>query len=157
LIDSLADRIIENISHVNGLYHRLIIVLAPPGKGKTIALRVVHERLGLPMININLELSQRMLELTERQRSLQLPGLLSEIVNKPLFETVLLDNIELLFDVSLKQNPLILLQGLSRNKTLVVAWSGTLEHGQIVYGVPSHPEYMRYPIEDMVIICPVTP
>ncbi|MEN6474686.1 MAG: BREX-3 system P-loop-containing protein BrxF, partial [Syntrophaceae bacterium] len=39
---------------------------------------------------------------------------------------VLLDNIEILFDVSLKQDPLRLLQGLSRNTTLVAAWSGEI-------------------------------
>jgi hypothetical protein len=37
---------------------------------------------------------------------------------------VLLDNIELLFDVHLKQDPLRLLQGLSRNKTVVATWNG---------------------------------
>jgi len=41
-------------------------------------------------------------------------------------DVVLLDNVEVLFDVSLKQDPLRLLQGLSRNKTVVAAWSGEI-------------------------------
>ena len=35
---------------------------------------------------------------------------------------ILLDNIEVIFDVALKQDPLRLLQRLSRNKTVVAAW-----------------------------------
>ena len=59
-----------------------------------------------------------MLDLTERQRALQLPRLLSEVVNIYQSDVILLDNIEILFDVSLKQKPLRLLQDLSRNKTV---------------------------------------
>ena len=67
-----------------------------------------------------------MLELTERQRALQLPRLLREIVGNGGDEMILLDNIEVIFDVDLKQDPLRLLQGLSRNKTVVAAWNGTI-------------------------------
>jgi ABC-type hemin transport system ATPase subunit len=67
-----------------------------------------------------------MLDCTERQRTLQLPRLLSEIVSAFSAEVVLLDNIEILFDLSLKQDPLRLLQGLSRKQTVVAAWRGPL-------------------------------
>jgi hypothetical protein len=50
-----------------------------------------------------------MLDLTERQRELRLPRLLMEIVNDAAGDVVLLDNIEILLDVSLKQDPLRLL------------------------------------------------
>ena len=87
-----------------------------------------------------------MLDLTERQRALQLPRLLSEIVGASAADVILLDNIEVLFDVSLKQDPLRLLQGLSRNKTVVAAWSGSIDGEHMVYATPDHPEYRRYPV-----------
>jgi len=62
---------------------------------------------------------------------------------------VLLDNIEILFDVHLKQDPLRLLQGLSRNKTVVVAWPGRVLNDTLIYAEPEHPEYRRYPREDL--------
>jgi len=95
-----------------------------------------------------------MLDLTERQRTLQLPRLLAEILTLSTTEVILLDNIEILFDVSLKQDPLRLLQGLSRNKTLVVAWSGSINKGHMIYATPDHPEYRRYPIQDFLIVKP---
>ncbi len=175
MAEPVADRVIRQINQAAELYHRLVILVAPAGSGKTAALQEVHKRKAFPLININLELSQRMLDLTERQRVLQLPRLLAEIVSTSTAEVLLLDNIEILFDISLKQDPLRLLQGLSRNKTLVVAWNGEIraegrgirpedEEGSsvlgtkslsyIVYATPEHPEYKRYPIQNFLVVSP---
>jgi hypothetical protein len=142
----------RRIGQAAELYHRLVILVAPCGAGKTAALQDVHERTSAPLINVNLELTRRMLDLTERQRALQLPRLLSEIVGQSASDVVLLDNIEVLFDMSLKQDPLRLLQGLSRNRTVVVAWSGSIDGANVIYATPDHPEYRRYPIGDLLAV-----
>jgi hypothetical protein len=67
---------------------------------------------------------------------------------------VLLDNIEILFDVHLKQDPLRLLRGLSRNKTVVAAWNGSIVDGHITYAAADHPEDRRYPIRDFLVASP---
>jgi hypothetical protein len=177
MAEPLADRVIKRIGQAAELYHRLVVLVAPAGAGKTAALQDVHERTAAPLVNVNLELSRRMLDLTERQRALQLPRLLAEIVAASAADVVLLDNIEILFDVSLKQDPLRLLQGLSRNKTVVVAWSGEIRtEGRelrteldtsydsshitqssslyLVYATPDHPEYKRYPVRDFLVVNP---
>jgi len=150
---SLADQIVEKLSTAEELYHRLILIAAPSGSGKTAALQDVATRTGAPLLNLNLELSRRMLDLTERQRALQLPKELEEAVGRdePL---VLLDNIEILFDVTLKQDPLRLLQGVSRNRTVVAAWNGTLENDYVSYATPEHPEHRRCPRRELVVVCP---
>ena len=175
MAEPLADRVIKGIGQAAELYYRLVMLVAPAGAGKTAALQDVHERMAAPLVNVNLELSRRMLDLTERQRNLQLPRLLTEIVGASAAEVILLDNIEVLFDPSLKQDPLRLLQGLSRNKTVVAAWSGeiraegrrlrteleTSEHSSLipqssslylVYATPDHPEYRRYPLRDFLYV-----
>lgn len=152
MAESLADRVIRSIGQAAELYHRLVMLVAPPGAGKTAALQDVHERTAAPLVNVNLELSRRLLDLTERQRALQLPRLLGEIVSATEDDVILLDNVEVLFDVSLKQDPLRLLQALSRNKTVVVAWSGAIDGGYIVYATPNHPEYKRYPLRDFLVV-----
>lgn len=154
MAEPLADRIIQRIGQAAGLYHRLVMLVAPAGMGKTAALQNVHERTAAPLVNVNLELSRRMLDLTERQRALQLPRLLAEIVGASAAEVILLDNIEVLFDVSLKQDPLRLLQGLSRNKTVVAAWGGSIDGEHMVYATPDHPEYRRYPLRDFLVVNP---
>ena len=152
MAEPLADRVIGRIGQAAELYHRLVMLVAPAGAGKTAALQDVHERTAAPLVNVNLELSRRMLDLTGRQRALQLPRILAEIVGASAAEVVLLDNVEVLFDVSLKQDPLRLLQGLSRNRTLVIAWSGTIQEEHLLYATPDHPEYRRYPFRDFLVV-----
>jgi SAM-dependent methyltransferase len=153
MAEPLADQVMRKIKQANELYHRLMLVVAPAGAGKTTALKEVQERIGAPLINVNLELSRRMLDLTERQRALQLPRLLREIINDA-EGVILFDNIEILFDVSLKQDPLRLLQGLSRNRTVVAAWNGFIDGGHMIYAVPDHPEYRRYMVRDFLVASP---
>ena len=156
MAEPLSDRVIRSIDQAAELYHRLVMLVAPAGAGKTAALQDVHERTSAPLVNVNLDLSRCMLDLTERQRALQLPRLLAAIVDVSAAEVVLLDNVEVLFDVSLKQDPLRLLQGLSRNKTVVVAWSGSVDGEYMVYATPDHPEYKRYPLRDFLVVNPET-
>ncbi|HEX03540.1 MAG TPA: BREX-3 system P-loop-containing protein BrxF [Bacteroidetes bacterium] len=154
MAEPLADQVMRKIKQAAELYHRLMLVVAPAGAGKTTALTYVKERIGAPLVNVNLELSRRMLELTERQRALQLPRLLREIVDDAASEVVLLDNLEILFDVFLQQDPLRLLQGLSRNKTVVAAWNGSIDKDHMTYAVPDHPEYRRYLVRDFLVASP---
>ena len=79
---SLADKVLGAVHHAKELYHRLVLAVAPSGSGKTEALRDVAERTGARFINLNLALSSRMLDLTERERKLRLPDLLKEVVGK---------------------------------------------------------------------------
>ena len=147
------ERILNKIQDATQLYYRLIFLVAPSGSGKTALLQAVHHRINAPMVNVNLELSRLMLDLNERQRILQMPRLLGDILNKSLADVVLLDNIEILFDVSLKQDPLRLLQGISRNKTIVSSFNGTVDAEHLVYATPDHPEYKRYPLRDLLMVC----
>ncbi len=150
--ESMVARIIHRIDQAAQLYYRLILVVAPSGMGKTKALREVVKQTEFGYTNINLELSQRLLGLTERQRSLHVFRLLNEIVEENDTQVVLLDNIELLFDISLMQDPLRLLQGISRNRTVVASWNGRIEHEHLIYAQPDHPEYRRYPTTGLLVI-----
>ncbi len=154
MAEPLVDQIMRKVKQAAELYHRLMLVVAPAGMGKTIALQDVRNRTGATLVNVNLELSHRMLELTKRQRILQLPHLLREIAGNGGDQMILLDNIEVIFDVSLKQDPLRLLQGLSRNKTVVAAWNGSIVKDALTYATPDHPEYRRYSMRDFLVAIP---
>jgi len=153
---SLAEQVLSKIDHLYELYHRLMIIAAPTGSGKTRTLQEVHKRVNAPLINLNIEISRRMLDLTERQRAVQTLRLLGEMIDAVQGNTILLDNIEILFDVALKQDPLRLLQGLSRNHTIIASWNGSIENGFLTYAVPGHPEYRRYQLHegDFLVIAP---
>ena len=154
----LGKQILRLLPRASELYHGLILVVAPGGGGKSAALQSVAGQSGAPLVNLNLELSRRLLELTERQRKLQASRLVGDLVAHAVQENaarvVLLDNTEILFEVSLSIDPLRLFEEVARNWTLVVAWRGRIEADQMVYARPGHPEYRRYPIGDLVIVIP---
>ena len=113
------DKIKRSLQTAEGLYHRLVLLVGETGSGKTGVLRDVAEEFGTSVINVNLALSSELLELTAKQRSLRLPGILDQIVDKAQ-SPVVLDNLEILFDKDLKQDLLRLLQGISRNRAVVL-------------------------------------
>jgi ABC-type uncharacterized transport system ATPase component len=147
----MREKIVNLINDATLLYHRLVLVVGPAGSGKSRALQEVNQHDGMPIINVNLELSKRMLDLTTRQRALNVARLLEDLVRSVNAETVLLDNIELLFDVTLKSDPLHLLQNLSRSRSIVAAWNGAIEDGRLIYAVPQHPEHRRYPLDGLLV------
>ncbi len=153
----LVDQIRRLIPKATEFYHQIILVVGPSGAGKSEALRWVSKRTGTPLVNINLELSRRLLDLTERQRKFQASRLVNELVAEATVQhgvkgTVILDNTEILFDVSLAIEPLQLLKDVSRNKTLIIAWRGRVDGDNLEYAYPGHNEYRCYPTGDLAII-----
>jgi len=150
----LVENILKGIKQAHELYYGLVLLVGPSGSGKTIVLQQIHERTGIPLININRELARRLLELNEKQRILQISPLLTDLIQTYPGDIVLLDNLEILFDISLKQDPLRLLLGLSRIKTIGAAWNGIIENNHVVYAMPDHPEYRRYELGNFLVFTP---
>lgn len=147
----MQDKIMDALQAADGLYHRLVLLVGEAGTGKTSLLRMLAIDQGIAVINLNLALSAALLELTTKQRTLRLPALLSDIVAKAQ-TPLLLDNIEILFDPELKQDPLRLLKGISRNRLMVVVWNGAMHNGKLLYAEPGHPEYKSYDVGDTLIV-----
>ena len=133
-------------------YHRLVLLVGPSGSGKTGSLRALAEQDGDEYRNVNLGLSHRMLELTKKQRPRQVERLMQELVAEGTTVVIILDNLEILFDTSLKVDPLRLLKAVSRNRTVVAAWNGSLSDGFLTYAEPHHPEHRSYREEDVDVI-----
>ena len=148
----LVEEVIEKIGEAGSRYHRLVLVVGAAGTGKTAALMTIAGRIGAPLVNVNLELSRRMLDLAERQRPLRVRRLLDRTVAECKCDVVLLDNLEILFDTALRQHPLRLLQDLSRSKVVAAAWNGSLEGDHVRYAAPGHPEHRRYPLDGVLAV-----
>ena len=148
----LPDRVAERIGQAGSLYHQLVLVVGAAGAGKTAALREVAGRIDAPLVNVNLELSRRMLDLIERQRPLQVRRLLDGIVAERGSDVVLLDNIEILFDAAFRQHPIRLLRDLSRSRVVAAAWNGSVEGNHVRYATPGHPEYRRDPLDGVLAV-----
>jgi hypothetical protein len=133
-------------------YYKLVLTVGPARMGKTAVLNELATQRSWPRLNVNLHLSERLLELTHRQRATRVAGILGEMIREEKSDVVLLDNIELLFAEELAQDPLRLLQSLSRNRVIVAAWPGGFDGVSLTYAEPGHPQARRYQTPQAVIV-----
>ena len=120
------------MTRISDLYNRLVLVVGTSGTGKTSVLRTLGETENAPVLSVGAQISERLLGLTERQRVLQLPTILKDAVASLPLEMTLLDNTEVLFSPDLKQDPLRLLQRISRNRTVIASWLGSVTGGHLI-------------------------
>lgn len=156
--NELADEVVRKMKDVGTMSHRLVLVIGPAGSGKTRVLKEVQRLTGAPRVNVTLEMSKRLLNLQEKERSLRAEAVFENMLSGfcredgTHFETVLLDNIEILFDPSLELDSLQLIQNASRNRTLVVGWPGCVKDGVLTYAEPDHPRYQRHEVKELVTV-----
>ena len=144
------DRLERLVAEVGDLQSKLIL-LAGNG-GKTKLLRSLGERLQSLPVNVGVKLGQRLAATPVSERGFSANELLRDITvsarsNAPL----LLDNLEVLFEPSLKINPLDLIKRLAHARSVVAVWPGELRDDRLVYARLGHPEYRDYTRDGVVV------
>lgn len=146
----LTDAVVCESKLASALYNRLILVVGKSNTGKSQLLSCVAAELCLPCVNVGTQLSHRLLDVLPRQRVIHLQKFLADML-PPESSVVVLDNTEILFEKNLQNDPLTLLQSISRNTTIVAAWAGEVSADALVYATPGHPEYRHYPAHELLI------
>lgn len=145
--------LLEAVRQVQRSFHRLVLVVGPSGAGKTEILRHLAESQSCPYLNINLHLSQRMLEMPRSKRPRQVDRIFNSLIDEHRADLLVLDNLEVLFDAALQVDPLRLLKAASRKQTLIAAWNGVAkDDGSLSYAEPDHPEYKSYRDVDVLVV-----
>jgi len=140
-----ADDLLAAAETLRNTSERLLLLVGPPGSGKTRLLRQAEEENALPSVTLGITLTRRLLDVRERNRPLAVSRLLAEILDDLGKGPILIDNIEVLFQPELEQDPLHTLRSLARTRTLIVAWPGILtSDGALTYAELGHPEYRCY-------------
>jgi hypothetical protein len=117
----LVDIIMRKIRQAARLRHRLVVVAAPFGAGKSHALHAVAARTGAPL-----------LDLPEKQGQQQLTRFLAETVKAVEGDLVLVDVGETLFDPGRMEDSLNSLWKASQHKTVVLALQGAEGQSQVL-------------------------
>ena len=129
---TLADMIMRKVRQAARLRHRLVVVVAPFGEGKTHALHAIAAQTSAPMLDLCSVFSDRMRDLTHKQRQQQLPRLLGETIGGVEGDLVLLDGGERLFDPARMHDSLNSLWEASRSMTIVLALQGAEGQSQVL-------------------------
>ena len=151
-VDNILNELSKALDEAGRSYHRLVLLIGPSDSGKTQLLRQLAEESDCDVLNVNLEFSQRMLDVARSRRPKQADRVFREIVTSQSTELVVLDNLEVLFDTALRLDPLRLLQLASRNQSVVASWNGTLNDSLLSYAEPDHPEYKSYKNVDAITV-----
>ncbi len=152
MIEISLPQLLDTIRSTTGAYHKLTVLAGEARSGKTKLLRQVAEQLGFPLINLSLLVSQRLLSQSRRQRSLNAEAVAIDVIDEHLKSGLCLDDTELLFDKTLKTNPLVFLQDISRNRLIVATWNGTVTGGALRYGHAGHPDYFSQPVSGFPVV-----
>ena len=138
LLDSLKDR-----------YCRLLLITGDPTHEKDTLIKIfgsssLHLQLGKTLVGMvsNLSFSQRSNVVLDFFANLQSQS-----------ETLLLLDIEILFDRSLGIDPLMLLKNTARNRSMIVNWPGKIDFDAslLTYATPGHSEYFEADMTDDIL------
>lgn len=99
-------------------------------------------------INLSKELSRKLVSLSINDRVQQLRTDVSEIANE-CNESVWMSNLDVLFEQSLRNDPMILLKKVARSKVLVAVWPGEIAETSLVYSKPGKPDHQSYLLKEL--------
>ena len=147
----MLNKLETRVNEIEALHSKLLLLIGAPGVGKSQLLADLAARRNTTVLKVGAELGRKLANLPQRQRTLQANTLLRELASAHATDgLLLLDNIELLFDRSLKLDPLDLLKQHSKARGIVVAWPGEIKNDRLVYAELGHPEYQEYSLEGLV-------
>ncbi len=141
-------RLIETVRTVSADRHKLVILLGDFDAGKTALLKDVAAEIKGQYVNLNLELTERLLTLPRRQYAdgVTAHRLIDELCDElsPKRETLLVDNIELLFSPELgKLNPLDTFKRMSRQRPVILALPARRVGNQAEYSSLGQADYLK--------------
>lgn len=139
------------VDEIAALQSKLILLIGQPGTGKTDILRQLANSRNLTPLNVGFALGARFAGIPHKQRHLEASSILRELTDQHAKDNLLLiDNIELLFDRTLKLDPMDLLRRNAHARRVVAAWPGELRDGRLIYADIGHPEHQDYRLEGVV-------
>ena len=147
----MLEKLNKLVEDVSGLNSKLILLVGAPQSGKSKLLRNLALGRDMEVLNVGITLGQRLLSIPSARRHLEANSLMNDLgAAYSSNEILLLDNIELLFDRSLKLNPLELLKRHAHARRVIAVWPGELRERRLSYAVTGHPEHQDYGIDGLV-------
>ena len=147
----MLEKLAQLVDEVGALHSKLILLIGQPGSGKTALLAALANQRDMKVMNVGSTAGSRLAAIPQRQRALQTNVILRDLADEYANgDLLLLDNIELLFDQTLKLDPLDLLKRHARSRRVVAVWPGELADGRLTYAQMGHPEYQDYGLDGLV-------
>jgi len=139
----------DSINHSLAADHRFVLLVGPPGCGKS---RILRELKDVGIINVGKEVARDLMKIPQEDRAGKILEILGDLIDMITHPIVVLDNIELLLLPELKIDLWPALNSLSATKQLIVAWTGRVHGDEIQWGEPRVPGHLIMSLEN----CPAS-
>lgn len=130
-------------------YYKLILIVVENPSSTSEFLKKLAEEKSFHYVNLNLSLSEKLIQIPFERRWLYVNEMLDEILRKNNHEVLVVDNTEILFEKHLKLDPVGTLKNISRYKKMIVSVRGVLKDDCLVYARPGEDEYRAWRIKEL--------
>ncbi len=141
-----------DVARARGEHFRLVWVAGGSSSERTALLRAMAEADGGVFVELGKTLSRALLEVPAPLRTASVEECFAACLGGSSYTCICLDHLEILFEPSLRINPLTLVKRASRHALIVAAWPGTAEDGHLIFGPTDHPAYMEPSKQDLEAI-----
>jgi len=132
----------SDVSRARGEHYRLVWVAGGTASERSALLHALAEAEDGAFIDVGKKLSTALIEVPAPLRTASVEDCFAACLGESPSAVTCLDHLEILFEPSLRVNPVALVKGASRHTVLVAAWPGDVAAGRIIFGSPDHPSFM---------------
>ncbi|WP_434567662.1 BREX-3 system P-loop-containing protein BrxF [Vibrio chagasii] len=147
---SLTERLLFNVNAavIQADYRsfKLVLVVIPEDYRREIEGEILNNCIGF--VNLSKELARKLVSLSIRERVRRLEAEVDKISND-CGSSVWLTKLDVLFEPALDNDPMRLLKGIAKSKTVVAIWPGEITETSVVYSKPGKPDYKTYPLKEL--------
>ncbi|WP_108651334.1 BREX-3 system P-loop-containing protein BrxF [Dongshaea marina] len=146
LKDQLIQRVQNACREAEYQSYKLVLVAIPPALQRAAELELLNSSISL--VNLSKELSRKLVSQSIKDRVKRLEDEVIEIAND-CGCSVWMTKLDVLFEPSLENDPMILLKMVSKSQLLVAIWPGDITQTSMVYSKPGKPDYKSYLLKDL--------
>lgn len=139
---NLTERIAElqaDVARARREHFKLVWVAGGTAPARSILLRGLADAEDGICVEVGRILSEALIEIPAPLRTASMDQCFAGCIAAPSGALTCLDHLEILFEPSLKINPVQLVRSASRHALLVASWPGRAESNRLVFGPPDHP------------------
>ena len=152
-MEDSVERVIALLEQIKTIPQAMVVIAGSRGSGKTRVAKLLAEKgLGI-YLSLSLALSRHRMTV-EPGHDVGWPSdfMASLVASVSLDTTLILDNIEAVFQPELQLNPLGWLLKMAREIPLVVVWPGPVLDGEFVFSMPNRPDYFRQREQSVIVV-----
>ena len=138
-----------NLANALGEHFRLVWLAGGTASERSVLLRALAEAEDGVFIEVGKSMSEALIEIPVPLRTASVEDSFAQSLVHSAGNVACLDHLEVLFEPSLRINPVALIQRASRYTLLAASWPGTVEGGRLTFGPPGHPAHTEIPERDL--------